>query len=112
MVRNKYYVVRKLADVVYAIPIGQGIVLDYPVLQLGQLEYDIVCKVNQDENPRKVFEELAISYLIPEEERDSFWDDFTTAAENLASCNIIQNLMLDERMNARQKITKRGKKFR
>ena len=35
MVRNKYYVVRKLADVIYALPVGQGIVRDYPVMQLG-----------------------------------------------------------------------------
>ena len=41
MVRNKYYVVRKLADVIYALPVGQGIVRDYPVMQLGALEYDI-----------------------------------------------------------------------
>ena len=33
MVRNKYYVVRKLADVIYALPVGQGIVRDYPVMQ-------------------------------------------------------------------------------
>ena len=26
MVRNKYYVVRKLADVIYELPVGQGIV--------------------------------------------------------------------------------------
>ncbi len=36
MVRNKYYVVRKLADVIYALPVGQGIVRDYPVMQLGR----------------------------------------------------------------------------
>ena len=42
MVRNKYYVVRKLADVIYALPVGKGIVRDYPVMQLGALEYDIV----------------------------------------------------------------------
>ena len=54
MVRNKYYVVRKLADVIYALPVGQGIVRDYPVMQLGALEYDIVRKIDQDENPRKV----------------------------------------------------------
>ena len=64
MVRNKYYVVRKLADVIYALPVGQGIVRDYPVMQLGALEYDIVRKIDQDENPRKVFDELAISYMI------------------------------------------------
>ena len=67
MVRNKYYVVRKLADVIYALPVGQGIVRDYPVMQLGALEYDIVRKIDQDENPRKVFDELAISYMIAEE---------------------------------------------
>ena len=70
MVRNKYYVVRKLADVIYALPVGQGIVRDYPVMQLGALEYDIVLKIDQDENPRKVFDELAISYMIAEEQRD------------------------------------------
>ena len=70
MVRNKYYVVRKLADVIYALPVGQGIVRDYPVMQLGALEYDIVRKIDQDENPRKVFDELAISYMIAEEQRD------------------------------------------
>ena len=32
MVRNKYYVVRKLSDVIYALPVGQGIVRDYPVM--------------------------------------------------------------------------------
>ena len=56
MVRNKYYVVRKLADVIYALPVGQGIVRDYPVMQLGALEYDIVRKIDQDDNPRKVFD--------------------------------------------------------
>lgn len=56
----------------YALPVGQGIVRDYPVMQLGALEYDIVRKIDQDENPRKVFDELAISYMIAEEQRDSF----------------------------------------
>ena len=82
MVRNKYYVVRKLADVIYALPVGQGIVRDYPVMQLGALEYDIVRKIDQDENPRKVFDELAISYMIAEEQRDSL-GGFFAAAEDL-----------------------------
>ena len=102
MVRNKYYVVRKLADVIYALPVGQGIVRDYPVMQLGALEYDIV---------RKVFDELAISYMIAEEQRDSFWEDFCTAAEDLASCNIIQNYVVNEKLNSRTKM-RRIKRFR
>ena len=110
MVRNKYYVVRKLADVIYALPVGQGIVRDYPVMQLGALEYDIVRKIDQDENPRKVFDELAISYMIAEEQRD-FWEDFCTAAEDLASCNIIQNYVVNEKLNSRTKM-RRIKRFR
>ena len=86
MVRNKYYVVRKLADVIYALPVGQGIVRDYPVMQLGALEYDIVRKIDQDENPRKVFDELAIS-------------------------NIIQNYVVNEKLNSRTKM-RRIKRFR
>ena len=112
MVRNKFYVVRKLADVIYALPVGQGIVKEYPVMQLGALEYDIVKRIDQDESPRKVFEEMAISYMIPEEERDTFWDDFCTAAENLERCNIIQNLVLDIKSNNKSKGTRRGKRFR
>ena len=111
MVRNKYYVVRKLADVIYALPVGHGIVRDYPVMQLGALEYDIVRKIDQDENPRKVFDELAISYMIAEEQRDSFWEDFCTAAEDLASCNIIQNYVVNEKLNSRTKM-RRIKRFR
>ena len=111
MVRNKYYVVRKLADVIYALPVGQGIVRDYPVMQLGALEYDIVRKIDQDENPRKVFDELAISYMIAEGQRDSFWEDFCTAAEDLASCNIIQNYVVNEKLNSRTKM-RRIKRFR
>ena len=111
MVRNKYYVVRKLADVIYALPVGQGIVRDYPVMQLGALEYDIVRKIDQDENPRKVFDELAISYMIAEEQRASFWEDFCTAAEDLASCNIIQNYVVNEKLNSRTKM-RRIKRFR
>ena len=111
MVRNKYYVVRKLADVIYALPVGQGIVRDYPVMQLGALEYDIVRKIDQDENPRKVFDELAISYMIEEEQRDSSWEDFCTAAEDLASCNIIQNYVVNEKLNSRTKM-RRIKRFR
>ncbi len=98
MVRNKYYVVRKLADVIYALPVGQGIVRDYPVMQLGALEYDIVRKIDQDENPRKVFDELAISYMIAEEQRFFFGRIFCTAAEDLASCNIIQNYVVNEKI--------------
>lgn len=92
MVRNKYYVVRKLADVVYALPVGQGIVNNYPVMQLGALEWDIVRRVDQDENPKRVFEDIAIKYMIAEEERDSFWEDFNTAVDQLAECNILVNV--------------------
>ena len=111
MVRNKYYVVRKLADVIYALPVGQGIVRDYPVMQLGALEYDIVRKIDQDENPRKVFDELAISYMIAEEQRFFFGRIFCTAAEDLASCNIIQNYVVNEKLNSRTKM-RRIKRFR
>ena len=34
MVRNKYYVVRKLADVIYALPVGQGIVRDLSLIHI------------------------------------------------------------------------------
>ena len=111
MVRNTYYVVRTLADVIYALQVGQGIVRDYPFMQLGALEYDIVRKIDQDENPRKVFDELAISYMIAEEQRDSVWEDFCTAAEDLASCNIIQNYVVNEKLNSRTKM-RRIKRFR
>lgn len=112
MIRNKFYVVRTLADVIYALPVGQGIVKEYPVMQLGALEYDIVKRIDQDESPRKVFDELAVVYSIPEEERDSFWEDFCTAAQNLSQCNIIQNFVIDIKTNSRTKPTKRGKRFR
>lgn len=92
MVRNSHYVVRKLAGVIYALPVGQGIVEKLPVMQLGGLEYDIVRRVDQDESPKVVFGDLAIQYRIPEEERDSFWDDFCTAVDQLAACNILQNV--------------------
>lgn len=92
MVRNKYYVVRKLAGVIYALPVGQGIVGEFPVMELGALEYDIVSRCDQDENQKKIFEDMALSYKIPEEERDSFWDDYCTAIAGLASCNILENV--------------------
>ena len=41
MVRNKYYVVRKLADVIYALPVGQGIVRDYPVMCVRSIRMKI-----------------------------------------------------------------------
>ena len=111
MVRNKYYVVRKLADGMCALPVGRGVVRVYLVGRWGVLEYDIVRKIDQDENPRKVFDELAISYMIAEEQRDSFWEDFCTAAEDLASCNIIQNYVVNEKLNSRTKM-RRIKRFR
>ena len=71
----------------------------------------MILSVRSDENPRKVFDELAISYMIAEEQRDSFWEDFCTAAEDLASCNIIQNYVVNEKLNSRTKM-RRIKRFR
>lgn len=95
MVRNRYYVVRKLANVIYALPVGQGIVDQYPVMELGTLEYDIVSRCDQDENQKKVFEDMAITYKISEEERDGFWEDYCTAIRELASCNILVNVTME-----------------
>lgn len=95
MVRNKYYVVRKLANVIYALPVGQGIVDQYPVMELGDLEYDIVSRCDQDENQKEIFEDMAVNYKIPEEERDGFWDDYCTAIKELASCNILVNVKME-----------------
>lgn len=95
MVRNKYYVVRKLADAIYALPVGQGIVEEYPVMELGALEYDIVSRCDQDENLKKVFEDMALNYKISEEERDTFWNDYCTAVRELASCNILINVKME-----------------
>lgn len=95
MVRNRYYVVRKLANVIYALPVGQGIVDQYPVMELGTLEYDIVSRCDQDENQKKIFEDMAITYKISEEERDGFWEDYCTAIRELASCNILVNVTME-----------------
>ena len=95
MVRNRYYVVRKLADVIYALPVGQGLVNQYPVMELGDLEYDIVSRCTQDENQKKIFEEMAITYKVAEEERDTFWEDYCTAIKELAECNILENVDLE-----------------
>lgn len=95
MVRNKYYVVRKLANIIYALPVGQGIVDQYPVMELGDLEYDIVSRCDQDENQKTIFEDMALSYQIPEEERDTFWEDYCTAIQELASCNILENVKME-----------------
>lgn len=94
MVRNQYYVVRKLANVIYALPVGQGIVDQYPVMELGALEYDIVSRCDQDENQKKIFEDMAVTYKISEEERDDFWEDYCTAIRELASCNILVNVAM------------------
>lgn len=95
MVRNRYYVVRKLANVIYALPVGQGIIDQYPVMELGALEYDIVSRCDQDENQKEIFQDMAINYKIPEEERDVFWEDYCTAIKELASCNILVNVKLE-----------------
>lgn len=95
MVRNKFYVVRKLANIIYALPVGQGIVDQYPVMELGDLEYDIVSRCDQDENQKEIFQDMAVSYKIPEEERDIFWEDYCTAIKELASCNILVNVKME-----------------
>lgn len=101
MVRNKNYVVRKLANVVYALPVGQGREDQMPVMQLGRLEWDIIERVNEDEAVKKVFEDLVRKYQLVEEELEPFWDDYCHAVTQLEACHILENVrwMKNDRRN-------------